>query len=170
MPVSINDRGLQALVADLKRAARISPREIARATTDMARAAGTESKRAAGKIYAVKLSRIDQDITVTKGHARVTVSGDPKPISALSYGARQTKKGLSIRAIKANKRKILRRGFIAKGKPLERIGKSRLPIKFVSGPSVADMLNNKQVQDPLIENVSGRAIKTLSRRLGRLRG
>lgn len=172
MPVSVNNRAVQALAADLRRAAKNAPREIARATTDMARAAGTESKRAAAKVYAVKAGRIDQDITVTKGRGRVTVSGDRRPITALSYGARQTKRGLSFRVLKQGKRALLRRGFIAKNKgtPLVRVGKERLPVRLVAGPSVADMLANPKVQEPLIEKVSDRAVKTLSRRLGRLRG
>lgn len=172
MPVQINDRQAQALARELGRAARNAPREIERAVVTMTRAAGTEAKRAAAAVYAVKSARIAQDIKVTRGNGRVTISGDPRPITALSYGAKATRKGLSFRVLKKGKRVVLRRGFLSKrrGLPLLRLSAKRLPVRFVKGPSVADMLANPAVGEPMVAAVTDRAIKDLTKRLGRIRG
>jgi len=123
-------------------------------------------------VYNVGKGRIGDDLTVTSGNLTVTITGQKKPISVKSYGATQPKKGLSFRMLKQGKRSTVASGFLSKknGTPFKRVGKSRLPIKVVSGPSVADMLNRDTVQKPLTQNLADRAIKEISRRIGRLRG
>lgn len=172
MPVSISNRQVQRLARQLGDAAKNAPKELARATVSIGRAAKTESKREAVKVYGLSQSRVAKDLVVRTGNLRVTIQASNKPISVKSYGARRTNRGLSFKVLKSGKRVVLRRGFISKEKliTLQRVGKSRFPVKGIYGPSVADMLAKKEVQGPLTRRLADRAVKQIIQRIGRLRG
>lgn len=172
MPVNISSRDAQRLVKQLARAAANVPKELSRATISIARAAKTETKRAAASVYNVSQARIAEDLSVTSGDRRVTIEARKKPISVKSYRAVQTKRGLAFTVIKGGKRATLKRGFITKSSKvtLQRVGKPRLPVAGVYGPSTADMLNRDNVQKPLTRKLSDRAVREIANRIGRLRG
>lgn len=162
-----------AAVREFARLAADSPREIQRAVGTINRAAKTETKRAAVGVYNIKQARVEKDLNVKPGNLKVTIEGDPRPINMASYnGTRRLNKGLRIQPVRGGKVGVLRKGFIAKTKGFaaQRVGDKRLPIESVAGPSVADMLLNPKVADPLAEKLLGRAETELTRRLARLKG
>lgn len=118
--------------------------------------------------YKIKISDIKTNLqvkyaTTTRLTASVIVKG--KPIALIKYGARQTRKGVSVDVLKG--RKVIAGAFIAtmpnghrgvfvrvgtkhvKKIKAGRIFWSQLPIKELFGPSVPSAIANAQVQDAI---------------------
>ena len=71
-----------------------------------------------------------------------------RAMNVIHFGARQTKKGVSVRIRKAGGRSVISHAFIANGgrTVFARVGKSRLPIKPVRTIAVAQMFNARRVR------------------------
>jgi len=77
-----------------------------------------------------------KDPRFLRGGREAMVHASYNPITALSYKAKQTSRGLGVTFYKGE-RKIINRGFIAKGLPFARRGQSAYPLRVVHGPSIA---------------------------------
>ncbi len=72
-------------------------------------------------------------------------------LSLTHFGARQTKKGVSILIKKDEGRKILSKTFLAKGQVFQRKSKKRLPIIAKKTLSIPQMFNKETMQEAFEE-------------------
>lgn len=157
---------LAKLEAQFRDAGRRGEAEFKRAMITARRATGTESKRSVAASYNLRQRRIDQGLYVASAADGLgfTVTGNRKPISFASYGARALKRGgISVRITKGKTSRFVN-GFAATapsgaalfwvrtGEAPRRmqagryVGRVREPIKPLFGPSIADTLNNDEVR------------------------
>ena len=80
----------------------------------------TDMARETQQRLALKQSRIKKDIKVVKRASTSDFSGQVRskgqPVSLHSFGAKQKKRGVSVRVLKSEGRKTIRGAFIAQGK------------------------------------------------------
>lgn len=170
MPVTATSPDLVALVRRLGSASKDAPVAFKQALSSVARAGKTETKRAAVVEYNLSQKRVEEGLTVKQSDGAVVIRASRKPITVRSYGARQTKKGVVVKVLKSGGRKLIRAGFSPakfNGTPFKRLGRSQYPIAPIVGPSVADMLNNAKVSEPLGKRLIVRASDELNRRITR---
>lgn len=168
MPIAVKSPDLTALARRLGAVAKDAPKAFAQATISVSRASKTETKRAAAEVYAAAQGRIADGISVSDTSGTVTIRTRKKPLTLRAFGARQTKRGVVVTVIRSSGRKLIRSGFSpAKFNrvPFKRLGRSQYPIAPLTGPSVADMLNNPRVYTPLQERLVERGRSELNRRL-----
>lgn len=131
---------------------------IAIARTDMSREIRNE--------FALKAGYVSERLRVRKawrsGALELTASlagGDGRKRSAnvIAFGARQIRKGVSVR-IRKGRRKVIAGAFIAnKGRTVFiREGRTRLPIKAVQTLDVAQMFNTKRINARVIATINRR--------------
>lgn len=111
--------------------------------------------------YNIKASDLKNEIKITRANKlnkKVTLKVSHKAISLVKYGsARQNKSGVSVTVTRGKRQKI-KSAFIAEvGKGhhkgvFKRVGKKRLPIKELYGPSAMQLMSSKQAED-YIKNV-----------------
>lgn len=160
---------LKPLIRTLEGAARNVPSAFARVTAVLRRGMKTETTNAATAVYNVGKQRVGKEWRVAiTSPTSFTITGGHRPISLVSYGARATKRGVSVTVLRSRGRTLLRSSFIATGRAgnrlvFERTGKSRLPIETKYGPSAADMLKNAKVIGPIGSRFTARATKELLR-------
>lgn len=125
----------------------LKPRHViaaeVRAINKTARGLRTQISKGVRKRVALKSSTVKQSLSLEKARRRANpqarLSIKPKPISLKHYGARQIRKGVSVRVKKSSGRKLIKHAFmVAKlgGHPFQRDGEARLPISKLWGPSV----------------------------------
>lgn len=185
----VSGDGIKALALRLARASKDAEKDFRQAVGTMARAAKTETKRASAKVYNVSQTRIEKDVRVTSDANAVTITGYKRSITFNSYGFVATATGLRGSLFKSGKRHTFKSGFKAPGLagnvngfhlvPFWRVGpkrkmrkgryagKLRQPLESLHGPSVADMLKNDKVSEPLTTQLLGRAASELRRRISR---
>lgn len=105
--------------------------------------ATVETKKAIRARYAVKSGTLDGSsvsvrMTSHAGLPAAELKGSRKTRTVNQWGAKETKRGLTFRVYKGQQENI-RSGFIAKGLPFYRTGKSRYPLDVAHGPSVDGM-------------------------------
>lgn len=141
----------QDIAANDKATARAINKATALGRTEMARAIRDE--------FMLTVSKVREKLQVRKAFAkqgRLTISGelfskDPsgrrRAINLASFGARATRKGLSVKIKRGGPRVLLRQGFIGnKGRTaFERKGDKRLPIKPLQTIDVPQMFNTKRI-------------------------
>lgn len=170
MPVVVESPDMVALVRKLGAVSTDAPKAFSQTIVSVGRASKTETTRAGAAIYGASTRRIGEGVKVDTSQNTVFITGKKKPITARSYGARQTAKGVRIKVIRAGGTKLIRKGFSPKkfnGVPFKRLGRSQYPIAPIVGPSVADMLNNDLVFKPLQGRLIVRATDELNRRITR---
>lgn len=158
MKISIqyDDRALKDLLSGLRR--ELQPRVIAAAINDTAKHVKAKSSTDIRQKFAIKKADLDRHIAINKAspvklEAVVSVAGEPIPV--MKFGARQIRKGVSFKILKAGGRKVLRRGFIAKMPSghtgvFRRAGTRRLPIieqKVVTPPTMWKQIIGKVKDD-----------------------
>ena len=85
-------------------------------------------------------------------------------LSLTHFGAKQTKKGVSVLIRKDEGRKTLAKTFIAKGQVFQRKGKERLPLVVKKTLSVPQMFN-KETMKKAFEEVSSECPKRFEHNL-----
>jgi hypothetical protein len=122
--------------------ARLSSHDIPKAIKAGVRYAARGGSTAIAKniraSYSLSSARVKQDISSPQfrdGGQTAVLRTSRKPITAMQFKARQTRRGLSM-AIYKGQRTVVARGFIAKGLPFQRVGKDRLPLRVIHGPSI----------------------------------
>jgi hypothetical protein len=140
-PIEITAKvlGDQELSAAL---ARMSSHDIPKAIKSGVAYAARGGKTAIAKnitaSYSVSSGRVKQDVSAPQfrdGGQTAVLRTSRKPITAMQFKARQTKAGLTM-AIYKGQRTTVSRAFIAKGKPFQRVGQARMPLRVIHGPSV----------------------------------
>jgi len=172
MPTRIDTANVRKLGREFARLAADSPKQLKQAVGSIRRIAATEARKSIGETYNTKVAGVTSGLDVRSGELSVTLDASPKPVGVLSFkGTRQVKRGLRLQILKGGQATIIRRGFISKSKrdPCIRETDTRLPIRKATGPSVADMLANKDVRARLVKTLGDRAVKELERRLAKLR-
>jgi len=185
MPIVASTKEIEDLGRAFARAAQTTPIEFVRARKSIARAAGTEARRAAAAEYNVSQRRIGQDMTVSETALGVLVTGQKRTITFVSYGFKPTRKGLAGKIRKKGKRSVWNGSFIAIGLNGNRVsfwrhgaprvmtagryeGQRKQPLQALHGPSVSDMMRDTRVAKPMRERIWERARKELSTRLTRI--
>jgi hypothetical protein len=131
--------GDKELVAALQR---MSSHDVDKAVRDgvryAARGGRTAIAKNIGAHYSLAAGRIKQDVTqpsFQEGGKVAVIRTMRKPITAMQFKAKETRKGLSM-SIYRGQRTVVKSGFIAKGKPFKRTGKERYPLDVIHGPSI----------------------------------
>ena len=173
MPL-VNATDFDALVARFEAAGKNAKKELERASISSQRASRTEFSRSSRAIYNVKAGSLNSHLRVVrKGQLVYSVDGEKTGITVASYGARQTAKGLVFKIKKGGSQQLIKSGFIPKkgekaGVSLKRIGKPRMPISAVYGPSAADILKIPAVEAPALEITKKRLNDDIERRINRI--
>lgn len=125
-------RALDLLNADVQKAAMMALNKVAgsvrtEATRNIAKASGMKVSDVKAKMPVIRANRFN---------LTAQVKAEPWSPNLIRYGARETKKGVSAKAW--GKRKVYKGAFIGnQGRTVfARVGKERLPIKALHGPSV----------------------------------
>jgi hypothetical protein len=114
------------------------PKAIKAGVRDAARAGRTTLAQSIGQRYALTAGRIKKDVTQPQylaGGQTAIIRTNRKPITAMQFKPRQTSKGLSM-SIFRGERTVVKSGFMAKGLPFRRVGKARMPLEVIKGPSI----------------------------------
>ena len=186
-------RQLRALVERLAAVGKNGAEEVRRATIDIARRAGPFAVKAVRENLNLNAKRVKKGLTVTmQAGVSVTLTGSKKPISLVSYGARQLGNaqargygsGVSVRVTRGGSLTRLVNAFIARGGRsgdseddssdvprlvFQRSGKPRLPIEAKFGPSIADAMNRPKFKTATNKFVSDKAQEIVRQRLIRIR-
>jgi hypothetical protein len=117
----------------------VIPKAAAAALNKVAATIEVQTAREISKTTGMGVRTIKEKIAVHRAgpaHLIASIEGFAHAPNLIRYGARQTKQGVSANAW--NKRKIYKHTFIAnQGRTVfARVGKARLPIKPIYGPSV----------------------------------
>lgn len=117
-------------------------RAVVRAANRTLTGTRSEASKSLRKRVNLKASTIkDQMRTYKASTARpaARIEVPYRPISLKEYGARQNRRGLSVRVLKTGGRKRIKSGFVASelgGHAFVRVGKERLPIRKLFGPTL----------------------------------
>lgn len=152
-----------------KLATYLSPNELVkagqRAINRAAAAANTELSRRVRARVNLKASSIKDVVTITRASGatvRATMKVKTKGISLREYGARQVARGVSVRVLKDEGRKVVDGAFFVEkfgGHVFMRKGKERKPIQKLFGPSV------RTQAEQVMPDVQKRAEEVMEQRL-----
>lgn len=192
MPVKVKSPDLAALLRDLQAASKDAPKSFKLAMLSARRIAKKDSADQSAKVYNIAADRIGKDLTskgITGYDFSIVGRKRRRGPSLVAYGASRGAAGLTVTVIKSRGPKVIRSSFIANdlsgknklafvrdgAKRIMRAGryagKFRQPLRALYGPSVADMLINNAVYNPIhdrfISNVSSDITKRIIRALKR---
>lgn len=191
MPVKVESPDLAQMLRTLQAASKDAPKAFKLALNASRRIAKKDSASQSAKVYNVEEKRIAKDLRPKEidGFTFVIIGGKGRrPPSLLAYGAEQNARGLLVTVKKKRGPRLIRPAFIANGWNGNRLpflrfgpkrvmkkgryqGKLRQPLFALYGPSVADMLTNNEVYNPIharfIEIVSEDLTKRITRAIKR---
>jgi len=141
-----------------------------RTTTEIGRKLRKDLVKDVRKTYNIKASTLKKKIRTRvekKGEGEnfewnMFVKG--RPLSLYHFGARQTKKGVSVKVKKSEGRKVVKGAFIAKGQVFKRVSKKSYPIKALKTLSIPQMFNEEIVTKNL-KNISDEYVKRFEHNL-----
>jgi hypothetical protein len=149
MGVRIDEGDLRRLLGKIQGVEKIvEARATANALTTVAREVRNEAIDRTKKDFpGLQASRIRSAIKLyraTPGRLEARIEAERKPTNLIRFGAKETATGVSA-ALKGGARRIIKGAFIAVGRSsnklvFRRIGKKRLPIESLPGPSVGGIL------------------------------
>ena len=130
------------------------------------RAAQTAIAKEVGSNFSLKAARIKQDIKgpfLNTSEGTIEFRMSRKPPTALAYGARQTKAGLSV-AYKRGTRQTVPRAFIAKERPFIRSENSN-KLNVLHGPSIGSIVTGPgaQFSKQIVQNTTERSFEQWSK-------
>lgn len=165
-----------ALVKLFEDAGKNAPGEIKQALSTSQRTAKTEFPRAVQSAFNVKSGAVKRKLSISPvdtSRLSYVVSADPGGITVAAFGARQNKKGLTVQEAKSRPRRVIAGGFFPRSGnkskvPFKRFGKARFPLEVQYGPSAAEMLASKAVQEPSLKNTKIRLFSDIETRITRL--
>jgi len=155
---------------------------LERGANRAARGMRTDANRAGRKIYGLKAKTINRDVRTIKAFAKagkwnagIDVRLKAKGrLSLMQYGARRTKRGVSVQVRKDKGRKVMPSAFMARQRRgtgedakfhgeavFVRKGKARLPIKKLTGPGVKSVLLREKVREDVTRRALGRYTERL---------
>lgn len=118
---------------------------ISRTLNKVTAQAKTAATRVIRQTYNIKSSRLKEAISVYTANSnklQTSIITRGRPPGLQHYDARQTAKGVQVKVKNAGGRKIVKGGFMPTKITgiYKRIGKARLPIKRLFGPSTVGMM------------------------------
>jgi hypothetical protein len=165
----IETEGLAKTLARLS--AHDIPIAIRAGIRDAASGARTQLAKGIRERYSLSSGRIKQDVSQAQfidGGMAAVIRTSRKPITAMQFKPRQTRKGLSM-SIFRGERTVVKSGFMAKGLPFKRRTKARYPLDVIHGPSIHAIYTGGRHADALqarVEDVvAERLEKGIMRRL-----
>ncbi len=134
----------------------------------------TQARRQVQEEVALKARDVNAAIVgrrAVRGQLAGAVEILNKPIPLHRYGAKQTRKGVTVRVKKSGGRKLVGGHFVATMRSghvgvFRRKGDNRLPIRERFGPSVLQVLNDQGQTQRILKFASRSLQKELVRRLG----
>jgi hypothetical protein len=187
MPVTVESPDLREMLRTLQAASKDAPKAFKLALNASRRVAKKDSAVQSAKVYNVGEKRIEKDLKLKPidGFEFVIIGQKGRrPPSLLQYGAEQNAQGLVVSVIKSRGRRLIKSGFIATSPNGNRLpfirfgpkrimkkgryeGKLRQPLFALYGPSVADMLINNEVYNPIHDRFIGLVSEELTKRISR---
>lgn len=176
--ISIDTQG--ASIEQLERLARtvsatIIPDSISRALNRATTATRTEASKAIRGTYNVPAAEIRSTFRIRRAsrqrlESTVVSSGARLPLSR--FGARQTRRGVTVNVRRSTGRKRLDRGFFGRGalpssRIFRRVGRARLPVEQLFGPAVPQMLRVSGVREQVLRRANEVYTRTLQHELRR---
>jgi hypothetical protein len=139
------------------------PVALSRAINRTVTTVQTEASKQVRKEYNLKAARVKKNFSLgksTKNNLSAHWRSKGEPVGLLNFGARQNKKGTSVKVLKSSSRKTVRHAFIQVGRnkqkhvfrrELDSSGKMvpRYDIHRLTGPRVEDALSKDHVQKAL---------------------
>lgn len=143
MSAAIDPRSIKRLQRKLDQYGKKAQRASATAANRAARSTVAEFSRETRKEVPVKAGRLKKMARISKAGsgrqaAKIIVTGAHVPLADM--GARQNRKGVTVRTTRTSGRKLIKRAFIERMPSghrgvYQRTGKARLPIQEKFGPS-----------------------------------
>jgi len=153
---------------------------VKRTLNTTAKTAKVQTRKAIGKKLNLKAKRIGQDLTVTQASNKnwtSKVSCSSKQIGLINFASRQIKKGTKVKVYRQDQAKLYKHAFkenikdkkhlwwrakkrdIKQGAKTPKFSKNtglvyRLPIVLLKGPATVDILDDKDVLNPLLKQAS----------------
>lgn len=178
--VEIDVKQLRQLREATAKAKKKLPRELAAAINATARKVRTQISKDIRKKVALKAKDVKQEISLrnkaTAEHpvARVSLK-KTKRLGLNKYGARQDKRGVSYKIDKQGGRKRVDGAFQGpkpgamkmswKGNAFKRVGKARLPIVKLMGPSPYGVYAKNEMAAPQAKDIKAELSKQMERRI-----
>lgn len=144
------------------------------AAVDLRRRIGPETARDMQATHNLAASRIRSSVATQVTGTTVELRGLDRPTGLLQFGAKASRKsGVTVTVLKASGPSRLRHAFKAVGRAgnpqiFQRVGRKRLPIEALYGPSVGQMLRDPSRRRRLTEFSMTRLSVEIRRHLGRL--
>lgn len=152
----VESKSVAQLAKRLERVSTNLPRDMRRTMVSAQRGARTEATRAARQVYTVKAQKIATEWKVSNVDTAAlafTLTGLRRPLGLFNYDANRGAKGIYAAVKRDGKRVVIARSFGALSGgtlvPFQRVGRARLPIRALKGPSPADILANPLVHRDL---------------------
>lgn len=150
MELSIELEGMDKVVAKLR--PDIYKKTLNRTLNDVGSKVRTQSTKAVRQRYNIKAKTIKDNMKIKRsryndlGFAMQIESGRR---NIIHFGARQTKRGVSVRVKKSSGTKVVKGGFIGNnGRTVfKRVKDKRLPIKALKTLSIPQMFNKEVLSD-----------------------
>jgi|GEM_PF-2246573 hypothetical protein len=153
MKVTVKIEGIDEALAAVD--PKICKKALAKTVRRMGQKFKAVATKEVRKTYNIKAKRLKERIktrTATSDNGFVwTLKVDGRQTGLVGFGARQVKKGVSVRVRKDRGRKVIKGAFIAPGKSgnvhvFRRVDGKRLPIEAKKTLSVPQMFNDKIVE------------------------
>ena len=142
------------------------------------RAATTEAAKRIRTRYTITSGRVKQDIAgpfLVNDNQEARIVFSNRPPSAIQYAGRDNGKGLTVAAIRGQRKRVSR-GFIIKsgrlaGRPFKRRSNKAMPIDFVYGPSIGRIFGGQsefgqEIRDATAVRINEQFAKGVERKLG----
>lgn len=172
--------GVKELQAALEGTSKKLPQELKIAVNATAKKTRTSMSREVRKELATKAKSVNKVINiVSKATAQNLTStvrlSKTKRIPLRDFGARQVRKGVSYKISKTKGRQLAGSAFQGprpgairakwKGRVFKRVGKSRLPIVQLYGPSPWGVFVKRQLRSPVVHDSNTELAKQVQRRV-----
>lgn len=128
--------------------------------------------------YTVKAGDIRKTLTTTKAtrtnlEAEIVSRGSPLSLAAFKHTPKTDTTGAARKRVRVAVKKEgglkpLGQAFVWRGKIMQRIGKTRLPIEKKIGPAVPSMIGNPDVVEAIEEKTQETVVKRLDHEVNRI--
>lgn len=144
--IRLDDREILRSLARWRRAyPRIVSRVMNRATKSAMTAANRYIRANLRKLSARAVRDQMRTLNARPDHLVSEIIASARPIPLREYAPRKRRRGLTIEVI-PGERNIVDRGFIWRGHVFHRVGRARLPIRQLYGPSIATAVDREDTR------------------------
>jgi hypothetical protein len=172
--------GVKELKAAIDGTKKKLPRELKIAVNATAKKTRTMMSREVRKELATKAKAVNKTINIVSRATEISLSSTvrlskTKRIPLRDFGARQTRQGVSYKISKSKGRGMVPGAFQGpkpgvmntkwRGRVFKRVGKSRLPIAQLFGPSPWGIFVKRQLRTPVVRDGNAELSKQIQRRV-----